>query len=305
MDQLGAIDLFNRVVETGSFSEAGRQANLAPSSVSRRIVDLEDWLGVTLFYRTTRRLNLTDAGRQFHSSTKSILLDLEEAKTKAAGLESTPAGLVRVSLPASLEQHIVAATSKFQVEWPEVSFGLTSTDLNVDLVSEGFDLAIRAGKLADSSLRARKLAEVKRRLCASPDYLASSPNLKHPHDLAHHSCLVLRRNPGANTWEFRDGRKRISVEASGEFTANSGNMLLTAARQGRGIVLSPDWIVGPYLASGELREVLPDYAPNPSSSTLYAVYPYKKFVPPKVRMFIEFLVKYFGAQYDWSKNPLA
>lgn len=300
MDQLGAIALFNRVVETGSFSEAGRQANLAPSSVSRRIVDLENWLGVTLFYRTTRKLNLTDAGRDFHESTRNILLDLEEAKTKAAGLEFTPAGLVRISLPASLEQHIVVATSKFRTQWPDVSFGLTSTDLNVDLISEGYDLAIRAGKLQDSSLRARKLIEIPRRLCASPKYLAKAPQLENPEDLTLHECLTLRRNTGANTWHFRRGRKRFEVEASGSFMANSGNMLVTAARQGQGIVLSPDWIVGPHLASGDLVEVLPGFVPHPAASTLYAIYPYKRFVPPKVRMFIDFLVKHFHADYDWS-----
>ena len=137
MDQLGAIALFNKVVETGSFSAAGRQSNLAPSSVSRRIVDLEAWLGATLFHRTTRKLNLTEAGLQFHKRTRELLLDLEEARVMAASLEEAPAGLVRISVPASLEQHIVVATAVFQARWLEVSFGLTSTDLNVDLVGQG------------------------------------------------------------------------------------------------------------------------------------------------------------------------
>jgi len=303
MDQLGAIALFNRVVETGSFSAAARQSNLAPSSVSRRIVDLEDWLGATLFHRTTRKLNLTEAGREFHERTRAILLDLEEARTTAAKLEDKPAGLVRISVPASLEQHIVVATAVFQARWPGVSFALTSTDIKVDLISEGFDLAIRAGELKDSSLRVRKLVEVPRRLCASPDYLAAAPDLTHPRDIENHNCLVLRRDPGENTWRFRDRRKIVDVRAGGAFSANSGNMLVTAARHGRGLMLSPDWILGPSIASGDLIELLTDFPPYPTTSTLYAVHPYQRFIPPKVRMFVDFLVERFGRHYDWSIDP--
>ena len=305
MDQLGAIALFNKVVETGSFSAAGRQSNLAPSSVSRRIVDLEAWLGATLFHRTTRKLNLTEAGLQFHKRTRELLLDLEEARVMAASLEEAPAGLVRISVPASLEQHIVVATAVFQARWPEVSFGLTSTDLNVDLVGEGFDLAIRAGKLQDSTLRARKLAEVPRRLCASPDYLSAAPALVHPRDIENHNCLALRREPGTNLWQFKEGRKTIDVRAGGAFTANSGNMLLTAACHGRGLILSPDWVVGPAVARGDLVTLLPDYSPSPKASPLFAVHPYQRFVPPKVRIFVEFLAERFGEDYDWSGDPAA
>lgn len=304
MDQLGAIALFNKVVETGSFSEAGRQTDLAPSSVSRRIVDLEGWLGATLFHRTTRKLNLTEVGRLFHERARTILLDLEEARTTAASLEDRPAGLVRITVPASLEQHIVVATALFQARWPEVSFGLTSTDRKVDLIAEGFDIAIRAGKLKDSSLRARKLADVTRRLCASPQYLATAPELNHPRDIENHSCLVLRRGPGDNTWRFRVGRKIVDVKAGGGFTANSGNMLVTAARHGRGLMLSPDWIMGPAIARGELVELLPNYSPYPATSTLYAVHPYQRFIPPKVRVFIDFLVERFNGEYDWSIDPM-
>lgn len=303
MDQLGAIALFNKVVETGSFSEAGRQADLAPSSVSRRVVDLERWLGARLFHRTTRRLNLTEVGRSFHERTRDILLDLEEARTIAASLEDKPAGLVRISVPASLEQHIVVATAQFQNRWPAVNFGLISTDRKVDLVAEGFDVAIRAGKLEDSTLRARKLTEVTRRLCASPAYLQGAPKLSSPRDIEKHQCLALRRAPGRNTWRFRNGRRIVTAKAGGGFTANSGNMLVTAARHGRGLVLSPDWILGPYLATGELVEVLPTFAPYPRTSALYAVHPYQRFIPPKVKIFVDFLAERFSDNYDWTNDP--
>lgn len=303
MDQLGAITLFNKVVETGSFSEAGRQSNLAPSSVSRRVADLEAWVGAALFQRTTRKLNLTEVGKMFHEHTRGVLLDLEEARVKAAQLEDHPAGLVRITTPASLEQHIVVAVALFQARWPDVSFGLTSTDRKVDLIAEGFDIAIRAGNLDDSTFKASKVAEVKRRLCASPQYMATAPKLDHPADLEAHSCLALRRNQGASTWRFHDGDDVISVQASGELTANSGNMLVTAARFGRGIILSPEWLLGPPLAKGELIPLLPAFKPYPETSPLYAVHPYQRFIPPKVRVFIDFLKEHFGPQYDWSQNP--
>jgi len=303
MDQFGTIALFNKVVETGSFSEAGRQSNLAPSSVSRRIVDLENWVGAALFHRTTRKLNLTEVGVFFHQRTRNILLDLEETRILSAELQDKPAGLVRISMPASFEQHIVVATALFQTRWPDVSFTLTSTDRNVDLIAEGFDVAIRAGALADSTLRARKITEVTRYLCASAQYLNNAPKLVHPRDIENHSCLTLRSNPGYNIWSFNDGDKVIDVRASGKFDTNSGNMLLTAARHGRGLMLSPEWIIGPAIARGDLVKLLPAYKPYPTTSSLYAVHPYQRFIPPKVRIFIDFLVERFSNSYDWSVNP--
>lgn len=303
MDQLGAIALFNKVVETGSFSEAGRQSDLAPSSVSRRIVDLEKWIGATLFHRTTRKLNLTEVGRLFHERTSNILLDLEEARILAADLEDKPSGLVRISLPASLEQHIVVATAIFQAKWPEVSFNLVSTERLVDMVAEGYDIAIRAGSLDDSTLRARRFAEVKRRLCASPKYLSTAPELVHPKDIEKHKCLTLKRNPGYSIWRFSKGDEIFDARADSCFSANSGNMLVTAARHGRGLIISPDWILGTPLANGELVELLPGFKPVPQTTPLYAVHHYQRFVPPKVRLFIDFLVERFSENYNWSVDP--
>ena len=137
MDRLGALSLFAKAVETGSFSEAGRQSGLAPSSVSRRIVELKGWVGATLFNRTTRKLNLTEVGRSFYERTRGILLDLEEAKVVAAELEDHPSGLVRLTIPASMERHLTAAICEFQSRWPGVQFALTFTDRVVDLVGEG------------------------------------------------------------------------------------------------------------------------------------------------------------------------
>ncbi len=300
MDRLGAITLFNKVVETGSFSEAGRQSNLAPSSVSRRIVELEGWVGAALFHRTTRRLNLTEVGRSFHERTKDILLDLEEARVVAAQLEDHPSGLIRLSVPTSMEAHLTAAMSDFQDRWPGVTFSLTFTDRLVDLVGEGFDLAVRVGQLEDSTLRARKIGEARRALCASPRYLSRAGTPAHPEDLADHNCLTFRTHPGYNVWRFGAGDTTVDVRASGGFSANSGSALIAAARSGMGFVLVPEWLVGSLLTSGELVEVLPAFPPDPERTPLWAVHPYRRFVPPKVKTFIDFLADRFGRDYDWA-----
>ena len=303
MDQLGAIGLFQRVVETGSFTEAARQTNTSTSSVSRRIAELEEWVGAALLHRTTRKVRLTEAGHRFHQHTQTLLLDLDEARLVASQKEDEPAGEVRITMPASLEQHIVVAAAHFQARWPDVHFGLVSTDRNVDLVSEGFDLAIRAGELADSTLRARRLCDVPRRLCASPAYLENAPALHQPGDVQHHDCLAFGRVRRPAAWSFRGADGVTVVETAPSFVANSGNMLVHAARHGRGLMLAPEWIVGPYLANGDLVEVLPDYRPEPETSSLYAVHAYKRFVPPKVALLIAFLAERFSRGYDWSASP--
>lgn len=302
MDRLGAIALFAKVVETGSFSEAGRQSNLAPSSVSRRMVELEGWIGAALFYRTTRRLNLTEVGHSFHERTKGILLDLEEARVVAAQLEDHPSGLVRLTVPDSIERHMTAAMREFQARWPGVHFAFDFTDRVVDLVAEGFDLAVRLGQLEDSTLKVRKLADVRRFLCASPSYLERAGNPEHPEDLAGHNCLIFRSKPGYNVWRFSSDANVVDVKASGSFNANSGRALTAAACDGLGLVLAPQWLVGPALKQGKLLEVLPSFPPDPGHTPLFAVHPYQRFVPPKVRTFIDFLVDRFARNYDWAKT---
>ena len=302
MDRLGALSLFAKAVETGSFSEAGRQSGLAPSSVSRRIVELEAWIGAALFHRTTRKLNLTEVGRSFYERTRHILLDLEEARTVAAQLEDHPSGLVRLTAPTSMEHHLTAAIGEFQARWPGVSFALAFSDRIVDLVGEGFDLAVRIGRLEDSTLKARKIAEARRYLCASRRYLEQAGTPKRPEELEDHNCLIFRTHLGYNVWRFKTNDHIVDVRASGNFSANSGNTLVGAARDARGLILAPEWLVGPSLASGELVEVLPKHPPDPDRTPLYAVHPYQRFVPPKVKTFVDFLVKRYGKGYDWTTD---
>jgi DNA-binding transcriptional LysR family regulator len=302
MDTLGALSLFAKAVETGSFSETARQSGLAPSSVSRRIVELEGWVGAALFHRTTRKLNLTEAGRPFYERTRGILLDLEEAKVMAAQLDDHPSGLIRLTIPASMERHLTAGIGEFQARWPGVRFALTFTDRVVDLVGEGYDLAVRIGHLEDSTLRARKIGEARRYLCATPRYLDRAGAPERPEDLASHNCLIFRTHPGYNVWRFKTGGRTIGVRASGSFSADSGNALINAARDAMGLVLAPEWLVGPFLANGEFVEVMPKHPPVPDHTPLYAVHPYQRFVPPKVKTYVDFLVKRYGKDYDWAHN---
>lgn len=302
MDRLGALSMFAKVVETGSFSEAGRQSGMAPSSVSRSIQELEAWVGAALFHRTTRRMALTETGRSFHGRTRDILLDLEEARVMAARLENHPSGLIRLTVPASLERHLTTGIGLFQARWPGVRFALTFTDRLVDLVGEGYDLAVRLGRLEDSTLRARKIGEARRYLCASPRYIERYGAPQHPKDLAGHHCLILRSHPGSNIWRFKDGGRIVEVRASGSFSANSGDALINAAHNAMGLVVAPEWLVGSLLAKGELVEVLAKHPPVPNRTPLYAVHPYQRFVPPKVKAFVDFLAQRYGKGYDWTQN---
>ena len=303
MDRLAALSLFTKVVEAGSFSEAGRRMGLAPSSVSRRMLELEGWVGATLFHRTTRQLRLSDVGQRFHERVPGILLDLEEARVVAAQLEDHPSGLLRLSVPDSMERHMTMAMCVFQARWPGVHFSFDFSDRVVDLVAEGFDLALRIGRLQDSTLKARKITEARRLLCASPRYLERAGRPKRPEDLADHNCLTFRTQPGYNVWRFAAGKGTVDVRASGSFSANSGRALMAAACDALGLILAPQWLLGRALAEGDLVEVLPQYVLVPDRTPLYAVHPYQRFVPPKVRTFVDFLVAHFGRDYDWTSSP--
>ncbi len=183
-----------------------------------------------------------------------------------------------------------------------MEFALNFTDRVVDMVGEGYDLAVRMGELEDSTLRVRKIGAARRYLCASPRYLDRAAALERPEDLAGHNCLIFRTHPGYNVWRFKSGGRTVDVRASGNFSANSGTALINAARDARGPVLAPEWLVGPFLANGELVEVLPKHPPVPDRTPVYAVHPYQRFVPPKVKTFVDYLVNRYGEGYDWSRH---
>jgi DNA-binding transcriptional LysR family regulator len=294
METLAGMRIFTRVVEAGSFSEAGRQLDVAPSSISRQIGELESALGVQLFQRTTRQLHLTEAGEMYYQRVTDIVSDVDEARLTLSQLDGRPTGILRLSVPGSLSRrHIVPALVAFQERHPNVQVVLLASDQLVDMLENRIDLTMRIGELKDSSLVARRIAVGRRIVCASQSYLQKAGTPETPEQLADHNCLIFRSNPGSNLWKFRGATRSAEVKASGNLFANDGESLVAAAVAGHGIVLVPEWLVGCELKDGSLQEILPGYKAMPEETPLYALYPRQRHLPAKVRAFIDFMLHRF------------
>ncbi len=295
METIAGLRIFVRVVEAGSFSEAGRQLGMAPSSISRQINELEDSLGSRLFQRTTRKLSLTEAGELYYESATSIVTEIDEAKLALSQLDGTPTGILRLNVPGSLSRrYMVPTLVAFQEKYPGVEIVLLASDQIMDMIEHRIDLTIRLGTLSDSSLVARKIGAGRRLLCASAIYLNNSGSLKRPSDLEEHNCLTFRSNPGSNIWKFKDGKGALcEVSVTGNLYANDGESLVAAAVMGHGIILVPEWLVACELREGTLQEILTNYKTTPKETPMYALYPRQRHLPPKVRAFIDFLVEQF------------
>ncbi|HME84099.1 MAG TPA: LysR family transcriptional regulator [Roseiarcus sp.] len=300
MDRLAALETFVRVAEARSFSEAARRLRASKSAVSRNIGALEAELGVRLFQRTTRSLNLTEAGRSYCERAARILADLEEANLAVSQLQAAPRGRLRVSAPMSFGfLHLAPALPDFLARYPEVAVDITMSDRFVDLVDEGFDVAVRIGALEDSSLIARKLAPIRRVVCASPSYFKSRGAPETPDDLKRHECLSNSNIASSQEWRFttRDG-KPWPVEVKGRLSANNGDLLRIAALKGLGVVNLPTFIVGSDLQAGALATTLDEFITQ--DMTLSAVYPQSRHLSPKVRALVDFLVDRFGPHPYWD-----
>ncbi len=303
MDTLAAMRVFATVVETGGLSAAGRALGLAPSSVSRRIAELEGLLGVRLLQRTTRKLSLTEAGETYYERARDIVRAVEDANLAVTEKRAGPSGVLRVTVPASIARlHLVSAAAAFQCQYPAVRLVMSVTDRMVDIVGEGMDVAIRVGQLEDSSLMARKVGEARRLVCASPAYLERAGEPAHPADLSDHACVIFRRHPGSNLWRFRRGDEKFEVRATGAFFADDGEALVAAACAGLGLSLLPEWLVGPEISSGRLIEVLKDHTADPALTSLHAVYAPGPHVAPKIRAFVDFLAGRFARNYSWRER---
>jgi DNA-binding transcriptional LysR family regulator len=301
MDRLAALESFARVAETGSFSAAARALTLSKSLVSRQVAALEAELGARLIARTTRSLTLTEAGRRYYEQVARILTQMEEADLSISQLQASPRGKLRVSAPVSFSiLRLAPALPDFLALYPEIEADIVLNDRRVDLLEEGFDLAIRVGKLADSSLIARKLCDVKSYVCASPGYLARHGTPQVPADLKGHECLCYSNADALTEWRFADldGRP-LSVEVKGRVHANNGDLLRAAALRGLGVIALPDFLVAGEVERGELVPVLEPYVRQ--ESAVYALYPHARYLPPKIRVFIDFLAERWGGDPDWPK----
>ncbi|MCZ6890418.1 MAG: LysR family transcriptional regulator, partial [Gammaproteobacteria bacterium] len=234
METLGAMRTFVRVVDAGSFSEAARQMGVAPSSVSRQINDLENDLGVTLFHRTTRKLSLTEAGELYYDRAERITLDVDEAKLAVSELGS-PSGVLRLAVPTGIGRELViSVVPAFLARYPGIQVVMSMTDDVVDPIAQRIDVAVRVGTLGDSSLRARKIGESRRIVCASPRYLERAGTPRKPEDLENHACITWRSHPGHNVWKFRDEDGLREVRATGDFFAKNADAIAAAAVAGLG-----------------------------------------------------------------------
>ncbi len=295
MESLNSMRAFVRVVDGGSFSEVARQTGVAPSSVSRQINDLEDELGVRLFHRSTRSLSLTEAGELYYERAARIAHDVDEAKLAVSELGS-PSGILRVAVPSGVGRELVISTiPAFLARHAGIQIVMSMTDDVVDAIVRRIDVAIRVGELSDSSLRARKIGESPRIVCASPRYLKKAGTPRRPSDLENHPCITWRAHPGHNLWKFRGDDGLTTVRATGNFYAKNADAIASAAVAGLGFCLLPDWNIAHELRHKQLTRVLKRFDAVPAASPVWAVHTHQRHVPPKIRAFIDFLVERFAA----------
>lgn len=299
-EHLSAMAVFARVVEEGSFSHAARGLGVSKSAVSKQVSRLEDRLGVRLLNRTTRQLSLTEAGTAFHEHCRQLVADAEAAESAVSHLAAAPRGTLRVNAPMSFGQlHVAPALPDFLAAYPELSVEMQLSDRTVDLIEEGFDLAIRIGQLRDSSLIARRLAPMHRVVCAAPAYLEARGRPQHPRELKDHECLIYSYLSSGREWHFHGPEGELRVPVQGRLEVNNGDALLAAARQGFGVVMLPTFLAAGDLKAGRLEPVLQDWCEREAGG-IHAVFPASRNLSPKVRVFVDFLARRFSGELDWE-----
>lgn len=298
-DRLMALEMFVRIVEGGSFTAAAEQMGLSRAAVSKHLAALEDRLEVRLLNRTTRRCSLTEAGQAFYERCRQILGDLEEAEREAGQTGLRPRGTLKVNAPMTFgTNHLAPAVPDYLALYPEVSIDMTLNDRVVDLLEEGFDIAIRIGRLANSSLVARRLAPSRIVACAAPSYLGRRGHPSMPAELGLHDCLVYAYAPNRDVWEFTGPNGLETVKVNGRLRANNGEALVAAAAAGLGIVSTPTFMVDRLLADRRLVPILERF-PIPERG-IYAVWPHGRHLSAKVRTFVDFLAARFAPEPYWD-----
>lgn len=289
MDHLTALKVFRQVVELESFAGAGRRLGLSPAAISKNISELEAHLSVRLLHRTTRRMNLTEAGALYYERVVRILDDLEEADGSLGPLQQTARGQLRISAPMTLTlTRLSTAIPEFLSRYPDLSIDLHLDDRRVDLVRDGYDIAIRGSdKLEDSSLIARKLMTLTHVVCGAPAYFERRGIPATPDDLRHHDCVQFTLSGHADEWEFSDGDRSIHIPIDGRYKVSSSLAVRDALRAGFGLSLIPWLYVREDIEQGRLHTVLDEWSTVKTS--IYAVYPSRRYVVAKVRAFLDFL----------------
>ncbi len=300
MDHLAGIAVFARVAERGSFTAAARDLDLSKSAVSKQVARLEERLGARLLHRTTRRLHLTEVGQAYFDRARQIIADAEEAERAVTRLHAEPRGRLRINAPMSFGiRHLGPALPGYMTRYPDVSVDLELNDRQVDLIEEGFDLAVRISQLSDSTLIARKLSPCGFAVAATTDYWNRHGRPHHPDELANHACLLYDYLPAPGEWRFQGPDEAFSMRVSGPLKSNNGEALLEAALAGLGVAMLPTFIIGEALCDGRLECVLGDF--QIAGTHAYAVWPQSRHLSAKVRTFVDFLVEQFGPDPYWDK----
>ncbi|MCF6189318.1 MAG: LysR family transcriptional regulator [Cocleimonas sp.] len=308
MDTLNAMKLYCHIVDAGQLSIAADQLNLSKGAVSKQLAKLEAHLGGRLLNRTTRRLTPTEAGIAFYERAKLILESVDEAECVVTGLTAEPRGTLKINAPMSFGfDYLGELLANYQNKYPKMKIDLTLHDRQIDLIEEGYDLALRIATLKDSTLIARKLAPCHLVMCASPEYLQKHGEPKNPSDLKNHQCLLYAYSDSVRSWGFENKHgKKQQVSVDGSLTANNGNLICDALINGMGIARLPTFIIGDAIRQGEAKIILDDWREKPQNISL--LYPSSKHLSAKVRAFVDMAVEHFrplaGEVNEWDKKLL-
>ncbi|MDF2152646.1 LysR family transcriptional regulator [Vibrio sp. CAU 1672] len=301
MDRIDTMKAFVTVAEEGSFTKAGDKLGTSNQLVSKYVSNLEEHLSTRLFNRTTRRVHLTEAGEQCYQQTKLILESVSNMEGYFGEMQNSVQGVLHISSPVSFSTlHLAPLIRDFKKQYPDVSINLELSDRKVEVVEEGFDVALRIGNLKDSSFIAKKIAPVRLVLCASPEYvkkvgLPTHPNELNPGDFLRYTYMEY----GQSNHPLFQALRVIEQKKQSKYAANNGEVLMEAAIAGEGYILQPTFIVGEALRQGKLVTLLNEFEPNPLG--LFAVYPHRKLLAPKLRVFLDFLGSYYGQPPYWDE----
>jgi DNA-binding transcriptional LysR family regulator len=300
MGKIQEMSSFVAVADAGSFVAAAELTGMSKAAVSRHVAELEERLGVRLMQRTTRRLSLTDEGQRFHARCKELLASIDEAESELSSSSGNPSGLVRVNAPLSFGiMHLAPLWGRFMDRHPKVTLDVTLGDRIVDLVEEGYDLAIRISNLPNSVLVSRTLASTRMVLCASPQYSREHGMPVHPSELTSHRVISFSYWVTRDEWHFTGPEGEVIVRINSGMHTNNGDTCRIAALDHQGIILQPDFMIGGDLRAGTLVELMPDY--RAISLGIHAVYPSRKHLPLKVRRLVDFLVEAFRST-PWTSG---
>ena len=293
MDRLSGMEAFVAVVEAGGFSAAAKKLGVSRAVVGKRVAALEKEMGAQLLHRTTRHVSTTGAGADFYERARLIVNEFAVAGQELTNNQIEPEGIVKLNAPMSFGQmHLTPIILEFMGQYPKIILQLTLSDRFVDVVAESYDLVLRIGEIEDSSLIMRRLATLRRILCASPNYLSEAGTPALPTELTSHRILHYGWNRTGTHWQLVSGDEMTRIEVIPSFCANNGEVLAAAAVAGQGIAILPDFIADPELASGRLVQVLPDF--EASTVELVALWPSNRLLATRVRILIDYIVEQFA-----------